>query len=135
MLELAAILRDARTGQRKRAAGGARSSQEVGGSVAYFCGIGGAIFSAGAGGSAGAAPSFFACGSGRAGSGAGVVGRSPPGFDSAGGLFEGEGAGEDCKGGVACASCRSPAAIWTRETTDSANPATINADASSISRL
>ncbi|BAC53029.1 bsr7764 [Bradyrhizobium diazoefficiens USDA 110] len=53
----------------------------------YFSLIGGAIFSAGAAGSAGlvAAPCVF--GSGRAGSGAGVVGRSPPGFDSAGVLL------------------------------------------------
>ncbi|PSO19113.1 hypothetical protein C7G42_12460 [Bradyrhizobium sp. MOS003] len=49
----------------------------------YFFSIGGAIFSAGAGGNAGfAAPCV--CGSGRAGSGAGVVGRSPPGLASAG---------------------------------------------------
>ncbi|TPQ26165.1 hypothetical protein C2U70_31890 [Bradyrhizobium guangdongense] len=52
-------------------------------SAAGYLLIGGAIFSAGAGGSAGlAAPCV--CGSGRAGSGAGVVGRSPPGFASAG---------------------------------------------------
>ncbi len=52
----------------------------------YFCWIDGAIFSAGAGGSAGLALSFCACGSGRAGSGAGVVGRTPPGFELGGGL-------------------------------------------------
>src|SRR6266403_1159076 len=52
----------------------------------FLSGIGAAVFSAGAGGSAGCAPAFCACPSGRAGSGAGVVGRSPPGFDSAGGL-------------------------------------------------
>ncbi|MBW5434271.1 hypothetical protein FXB41_05610 [Bradyrhizobium canariense] len=53
---------------------------------AYFLSIGGAIFSAGAGGNAGlAAPAApCVCGSGRAGSGAGVVGRSPPGLASAG---------------------------------------------------
>ena len=62
----------------------------------YFSLIGGATFSAGAGGSAGLAPSFCASASGRAGSGAGVVGRVPPGFDSAGG--EGDGC-------VACARC------------------------------
>src|SRR5882757_11166113 len=49
--------------------------------------IGGAVFSAGAGGSAVGAPDFFASASGRAGSGAGVVGRSPPGFGSAGSSF------------------------------------------------
>lgn len=54
--------------------------------LGYFCWIGGAIFSAGAGGSAAFAPSFCACGSGLAGWGAGVVGRWPPGLDSAGAL-------------------------------------------------
>src|SRR6185437_12827368 len=52
----------------------------------FLSDIGGAVFSAGAGGRAGLAPSCCACASGRAGSGAGVVGRSPPGFDSAGAL-------------------------------------------------
>src|SRR5690349_15805191 len=66
--------------------------------------IGGATFSAGAGGSTGVAPAFCASGSGRAGSGAGFVGRVPPGFDSAGISFCGSGVadGVDC---VACASC------------------------------
>jgi hypothetical protein len=51
----------------------------------YLSLIGGAIFSAGVGGSAGlAVPSVCACESGRAGSGADVVGRVPPGVDSAG---------------------------------------------------
>jgi hypothetical protein len=52
----------------------------------YLSLIGGAIFSAGADGNTGFAPSFCACTSGCAGSGAGVVGRAPPGFDSAGAL-------------------------------------------------
>src|ERR1700761_3593750 len=69
----------------------------------YFCWIGGAIFSAGAGGSTGLAPSFCACASGRAGSGAGVVGRTPPGFDSAG-LSSVVVEGVPCVGGVACAT-------------------------------
>ena|SRR6185312_209258 len=63
----------------------------------FFSGIGGAIFSAGAGGSAGLAPSFWASALGRAGSGAGVVGRAPPGVDSAGTLV-----GEPVGDGVAC---------------------------------
>ncbi|QOZ47931.1 hypothetical protein XH89_33945 [Bradyrhizobium sp. CCBAU 53340] len=50
----------------------------------YFFSSGGAIFSAGAGGSAGLVAAPCVCGSGRAGSGAGVVGRSPPGLASAG---------------------------------------------------
>nr|AWM05271.1 hypothetical protein CIT39_01570 [Bradyrhizobium symbiodeficiens] len=50
----------------------------------YFFSIGGAIFSAGAGGSAGLVAVPWVCWSGRAGSGAGVVGRSPPGLASAG---------------------------------------------------
>ena len=50
----------------------------------YFSLIGGAIFSAGAGGRAGLVAAPWVCGSGRAGSGAGVVGRSPPGLASAG---------------------------------------------------
>lgn len=54
--------------------------------TSYLSLIGGAIFSAGAGGKTGFAPAFCASRSGRAGSGAGVVGRSPPGFDSAGAL-------------------------------------------------
>src|SRR5579863_3132817 len=62
--------------------------------------IGGAIFSAGAGGSAGFAPSFCACALGSAGSGAGVVGRTPPGFDSAGLLFD-SGVGDGGDGCVA----------------------------------
>src|SRR3954447_17237416 len=53
----------------------------------YFSLIGGAIFSAGAWGSAGLVAAPCVCGSGRAGSGAGVVGRWPPGLASAGVLF------------------------------------------------
>ena len=50
------------------------------GTADYFSLIGGAIFSAGAGGSAGSAPAFCASASGRAGSGAGVVGRAVAGL-------------------------------------------------------
>jgi hypothetical protein len=67
----------------------------------YFFSIGGATFSAGAGGNAGLAPSCCAAGAGCAGSGAGVVGRVPPGFDSAGVL---DGVGEADGEGVACAT-------------------------------
>src|SRR3569833_275224 len=74
------------------------SSRNDGGS--YFFSIGGATFSAGAGGKAALAPSCCAAGAGCAGSGAGVVGRVPPGFDSAGVL---DGSGEADGDGVACA--------------------------------
>ena len=67
--------------------------------IVYFSLIGGAIFSAGAGGNAGAAPVVCDAASGWADSGAGVVGRTPPGFDSAGALFGAE--GDDCIGWVA----------------------------------
>jgi hypothetical protein len=66
----------------------------------YFCGIVGAIFSGGAGGSATLAPSLCASAVGVAGSGAGVVGRVPPGFDSAGTVVAGAG-GEGCTGWLA----------------------------------
>jgi len=101
--------------------------------------IGGAIFSAGAGGSAGFAPSFWACGSGRAGSGAGVVGRVPPGFDSAG-LPVPCGAGVPWSGGVpgvTCASavcCGGRAISVARETPAITAPAAISAAASTMSR-
>lgn len=57
--------------------------------IRYLVLIGGAVFSAGAGGSAVDAPDFRASASGVAGSGAGVVGRVPPGLDSAGALAPG----------------------------------------------
>ena len=63
-----------------------RRRPEMTGWKNYLSLIGGAVFSAGAGGNACVAPDFCVWVSGRAGSGAGVVGRSPPGFDSAGGL-------------------------------------------------
>ena len=67
----------------------------------YFSLIGGAVFSAGAGGSAGWAPAFCASGSGRAGSGATVDGRVPvvTGSRGAEGLVSAPGV--DCSGGVA----------------------------------
>ena len=72
----------------------------------YFWLIGGAIFSAGAGGSAALAPSLLRLrhrgGRVRA---PGVVGRSPPGLDSAGARCPDPDGGEDCSGCVACAIC------------------------------
>src|SRR5882724_815822 len=92
--------------------------------------IGGAVFSAGAGGSAVGAPDFFASASGRAGSGAGVVGRSPPGFDSAGGSsFFWASGGEDCSGGVTCAICGGLLALsWISERPDITSPVTTRAE-------
>src|SRR6476646_8679493 len=95
----ASMERQPPTGEAVKSAGTSNPRHKpdaVGRAWDYFSLIGGAIFSAGAGGSAGCAPCFCASASGRAGSGAGVVGRVPPGFDSAGG--EGDGC-------VACASC------------------------------
>ncbi|QOZ72420.1 hypothetical protein WN72_43605 [Bradyrhizobium arachidis] len=88
----------------------------------YFFSIGGATFSAGAGGNTGfAAPCV--CGSGRAGSGAGVVGRSPPGLDSAGVLLCSSD-GVPWSGCVACAVCiRLSARICASDTTDTTTPA------------
>ena len=94
----------------------------------FFCSIGGAIFSGGAGGRAAFAPSFCAADVGVAGSGAGVVGRVPPGFDSAGlSLVVSE--GEPCKGGVACASWTLARVVATSEKPVSVSPATSMADA------
>ncbi len=69
--------------------------------------IGAAVFSAGAGGNAGATPSFCACASGWAGWGAISAGREPVVAGSAGaeGLLSAP--GEDCNGCVACAICGS----------------------------
>src|SRR5471032_3256609 len=71
----------------------------------YFSLIGAAIFSAGAGGSAGVAPAFCASVFGLAGCGGISVGRWPVVTGSAGadGLFSPPGV--DCNGGVACAIC------------------------------
>ncbi len=80
----------------------------------YFELIGGAIFSAGACGSAAFSPSFCAAVSGLAGSGAGVVGRVPPGLASAGTLL-GAAGGCDCSGGVACANREFSTLISSRE--------------------
>lgn len=70
----------------------------------YFAVIGGATFSAGAGGNAGLAPASRASASGRAGCGGVSCGRWPvvAGSDGAAGLLSAPGV--DCSGGVACAS-------------------------------
>jgi hypothetical protein len=70
----------------------------------YFAVIGGAVFSAGAGGSAGLAPASRASASGRAGCGGVSCGRWPVVAGSAGadGLFSAPGV--DCSGGVAWAN-------------------------------
>ena len=67
--------------------------------------IGGAVFSAGAGGNAGFAPASLASASGRAGCGGVSCGRCCPvvaGSAGAAGLLSAPGV--DCRGGVACAS-------------------------------
>ena len=65
--------------------------------------MGGAVFSAGAGGSAGATPSFCACASGWAGCGGIAAGLVPvvAGSTGAEGLVSAPGV--DCNGCVACA--------------------------------
>jgi hypothetical protein len=87
-------------------------------------GIGGAVFSAGAGGSAGWAPAFWASASGRAGSGGTSDGLVPVVTGSAGADGLDSAPGVDCSGGVACASCGgSPALICTTESAAIAKPA------------
>jgi hypothetical protein len=98
--------------------------------------IGAAVFSAGAGGSAGVAPAFCASASGRAGSGEMSRGLLPVVAGSAGadGLLSAPGV--DCSGCVACA-------IWAwrgvvnaaSEITDMPNPVATITPASSISLL
>ena len=94
----------------------------------YFSLIEGATFSAGAGGSAGFAPSACAFGLGRAGSGAGMVGRVLPGLDSAG-LST---VGEACRAGVACTSplWGSRASSSVSDRTEIASPAMMSIGAS-----
>ena len=87
-------------------------------------GIGGAVFSAGAGGSAGWAPAFCASASGRAGCGGTSDGLVPVVTGSAGAAGLVSAPGVDCRGGVACASCGSAALIWASESAVIARPAT-----------
>ena len=98
----------------------------------YFSRIGGAVFSAGAGGSAGWAPAFWASASGRAGSGGISDGRLPvvTGSDGEPGLLSAPGV--DCSGWVACANCsRSLARSWLNESADITSPVATSVDASS----
>jgi hypothetical protein len=74
-------------------------------SPAYFSLIGGAIFSAGAGGNAVAAPVVCAAAPGCAGCGDISVGRAPAGAGSAGADGRVSAPGVDCSGCVACATC------------------------------
>src|SRR4051794_9808349 len=67
--------------------------------------IGAAVFSAGAGGSAGSAPAFCASGFGRAGSGGVSPGRVAVVAGSAGAEGFVSAPGVDCSGCVACAIC------------------------------
>src|SRR5712664_3598032 len=101
----------------------------------YLSLIGAAVFSAGAGGNAVAAPAFCASASGRAGSGGTSLGRAPVvvGSGGADGLVSAPGV--DCNGCVACAICRLLALSWASERPDTASPDAINAHASSISIL
>lgn len=97
--------------------------------------IGGATFSAGAGGNAGWAPAFCASASGRAGCGGISVGRWPVvvGSEGADGLVSAPGV--DCVGGVACATRMGSLALRTViAAVEMAKPATISMDARSISR-
>src|SRR4051812_43491576 len=71
--------------------------------VYYFALIGGAVFSAGAGGRAGLAPLLWASASGRAGCGGVSWGRWPVVAGSLGAVGLVSAPGVDCNGCVACA--------------------------------
>src|ERR1700723_2665828 len=101
----------------------------------YLSLIGAAVFSAGAGGSAGVAPSFCACASGWAGCGAISPGRVPVVDGSAGAEGLVSAPGVDCKGCVACATCGSRTAITASDRPDNEIPAATITDASSRSFL
>jgi len=119
----------------RRAPHGALLWMRIGRCGGYLSLIGAAVFSAGAGGSAVAAPAFCASASGRAGCGGTSLGRAPVvvGSGGADGLVSAPGV--DCNGCVACAICRLLALSWASERPDKASPDTISADASSISIL
>jgi len=96
--------------------------------------IGGATFSAGAGGSAGWAPAFCASASGRAGSGGMFDGRLPVVAGSAGTDGLDSAPGVDCNGWVACARCcGSLDPISISESADITVPVATSMDASSKS--
>jgi hypothetical protein len=102
----------------------------------YLSLIGGAVFSAGAGGNTGGAPAFRASASGRAGSGGTPDGLVPVvvGSDGADGFVSAPGV--DCSGGVACAICSGlRALIWVSERADMTSPIATSAEANSNSFL
>ena len=101
----------------------------------YFSRIGGATFSAGAGGSAGWAPAFWASASGCAGCGGMSEGRWPvvAGSEGADGFVSAPGV--DWVGCVACAICMGSRALSAvNASAEAASPAAISIAASSISR-
>src|ERR1700723_1971649 len=100
----------------------------------YLSLIGAAVFSAGAGGSAGVTPSFCACASGWAGCGAVSAGRAPVVAGSAGAEGLVSAPGVDCNGCVACAIC-GLRIISASEKPDTTSPAATMVDASSRSFL
>src|SRR5258708_33574619 len=102
---------------------------------AYRSLIGGAVFSAGAGGSAGTAPAFCASASGRAGSGGMSEGLAPVVTGSAGADGLVSAPGVDCNGGVACAISGLLVANWASEMPDTARPPAIITPATSMSNL
>jgi hypothetical protein len=120
---LAAILRDAakpllrmRTRHRKMSR-----------PTAYFSLIGGAIFSAGAGGNAGAVPVVCPAAPDCAGCGEISAGRAPVGAGSAGADGLVSAPGVDCSGCVACATCELAtselrAESWVSERPDITSP-------------
>src|ERR1700678_4406428 len=81
----------------------------------YLSLIGGAVFSAGAGGSAGVTTCFFGSASGWAGCGAISAGRVPVVVGSAGAEGLVSAPGVDCNGCVACAICGSRTTITANE--------------------
>jgi hypothetical protein len=110
---LAAILRDALLTER---------SSGLSGVAAYFPLIGGAIFSAGAGGSDGAVPVVCAAAPGCAGWGDISVGRALDGAGSAGAVGLVSAPGVDCSGCVACAICELRAESWVSERPEITSP-------------
>src|SRR4051812_26661546 len=106
-------------------------------SCGYRSLIGAAVFSAGAGGSAGWAPAFCASASGRAGSGGTSAGRLPVPVVAGSAGLDGfvSAPGVDCSGWVACAICGLRAPSWATDRPNIATPAATMADAISRSFL
>ena len=104
----------------------------------YLSLIGGAVFSAGAGGSAGWAPAFCAPASGRAGSGgtSGGLVLVPVVTGSAGADGFVSAPGVDCTGGVACAvCCRARTFNLPNERAEMTSPVTTSVEATIKPRL